>query len=610
MTVRPTHVDPAIISYLTPDRADLIFQSLHLTSRFRCPACGNAGDSQQEPTRAVLYHRIAAAGGFSGPTSDIYRPDEPTLVRWWLVRTHQQCRLAPLLDWTRLPDWATPPASPAASAADALDPALQWSASVTPTGLPVLVWRQAVPVVQVVRTESRSGIGTEHLVDVTAETMQARGGRPLTRQDLLLDNVSGLDPLGDWYAQLHPEGRLTAWMPGSSLQRITAHTGGTDPETLRTPLCTLDGLPTDWILAAAAQRRILLVLNAPPVHDNSTGQPGTPDVLGPPIGGIVTTGLLDDSQRPTTGGHQTQARPHRTPPPIDVDAVWQAALERGAHLVGDYRTEFPGRWLHTTVDPSYMIALVLVAIAREQNTPPEQTPLAAVAAKLADAAGDLPAWLSMMLQPTTIAGHLEQTHQHLSILDEPRSLFGDLRHQARAAVDRQRLIDAGSLRVGDRVRWLRPGSGSTAPTAAITGVSILTWPHPNHRSRAITHFDIDVDTDLPNRSPGRTAPHISEIYNLLLADTDDPRALPHAAYSAAVTLWCHSPDTHNPPRPHQTRATVRAQLPHYPAPVQHLLHTVLDAGDTVFTAALVDGIEHLRALAHGHPIPGDPVTHY
>ncbi|WP_125808935.1 hypothetical protein [Actinoplanes sp. ATCC 53533] len=249
-----TRVDERIAAFPGPHREDLIRWSLAQDPCYRCPVCGDVGDSGREDvTETVLYHRMAMAGGYSGETSlDGFRPDELMVVRWWLTRVHESCRTGPVLPWPQVPAWARPSQGPDRCETRPLTDRVQrsWSASMTVTGVPILRWEPTPMICQVdVDFSGPAGVGRDRLVGVVVEEMQVRGAMPLRDRDLVPDAVGDLPLLDGWYAQVRGSA-MTVWMPPS--RRMYLLPPGAPP---RRMLCTLDGLPASWLAAVVAQGR-------------------------------------------------------------------------------------------------------------------------------------------------------------------------------------------------------------------------------------------------------------------------------------------------------------------------------------------------------------------
>jgi hypothetical protein len=629
-----TEIDEAIITYLTPGRADLITQSLEYCSWFCCPVCDRYGNADQEPTRTVLYRKIGMAGGVSSDFSDgPFRADTPTLVRWWLARTHIGCRTAPVQPWSQLP----PPGSALSGRPDsarpdptwaALPPADSWSAAVTVQGLPVLHWQQAAPVAHVMRFDSHDGIGTERLVDVLTETMQDRAVQQLRDEDLVLDAVTDLAPLDGWYCQLSGRDTVTVWTPGP--WRATFGRLPGEREALRAPLCTIGGLPPQWIAEVAARQRMLLVMTPKGIKHTTTvrGLVTSWYLDRPVLGGIMAAGVATDRDRHTVTPHRpaTRTEGRSTRPavaPIDVEDLWTAASARATILIDAYRHDWPDRWCRYSIDPAQLLALVLVALCRHDGVEPAQATLADVACRLADGGG-LVRWLDVLLTPTSLAERLAEMYRfERHDLSAAAGAFIDLREQARVAVERQRLIDAGGVRVGDHVLII-PGAEAdiqTVGSGVIRDVSALTWyagrtPQPSPSCTTPTcQFDIDTTA--------HPLPSLASSTSLLLADADadDPRATPHAADVAVTDLWTWWPSAW-PERWNRDPATVQRDLAyarrmlrrraahHTSRDVQQILDTLHRSPDRAFHAAANDAVTQLRCLTHprGQDRPPPPPT--
>ncbi|MEU1813563.1 hypothetical protein ABZ487_32135, partial [Micromonospora aurantiaca] len=104
-----------------------------------------------------------------------------------------------------------------------------------------------------------------------------------------------------------------------------------------------------------------------------------------------------------------------------------------------------------------MIALVLVALSVRDEVDPAAVDLADVAWELAAPVIVLDTWLASVLGRTRLAGELADAHlsrRESTTGDYTQGPIGDCTQPVRAAVDRQRLIDAGGLRLGDRILLL------------------------------------------------------------------------------------------------------------------------------------------------------------
>jgi hypothetical protein len=614
-----------------PARHGLIARSLRYHRRFRCPVCGQGGDATREPTSAVAYHRIAMAGGYSGESSsDGLRPDELMVVRWWLTHTHHRCPTAPVQPWSALPQWASPTRSMAAVEPQGRG---SWTASLTPTGLPMLWWQVVAPVAHVVWVGDRLGIGEERLVDVVEQTMQQRGAGWLRDRDLLLDAVDALTPLHDWHAQLDPSGRVTVWMPGSVAQQEQARAEGLDPDTTRTPLCTLDGLPADWIAAAGSQRRMLLAMT-PPGTDEVIIDPGLsrhwatmathPGDIGPfigdppdpapprprtPTGGIIAAGTVPDRDRRLIAPRRRARAAGHTVPLIDVQPLWETALARAEDLVGAHYPD-DGPAGPTRGDTATVIALVLAAASRANDCTPEQVTPAEVAMRLVYPYSDVAGWLAMMLQPTTAADHLHQAetesfHRH-DVGGRYRST-APLRDRstALAVLGRRWLIDRGGLHAGDHAVLLPDAeTDTTARRVRVRGLSPLTWPQPPVQETRIVPC-VDIDHEHGHRGRFETV----DGFDLLLADGSCARAVVQAAYSAGCDLWLRRNDLAGGINAEHVRRLLRTRSAHHTiVDVRQVLDTVIAADDGTLASAMTAGIVTLQALAPHHVIPGPLIS--
>jgi hypothetical protein len=601
-----TRVDERIVTFLGPDREDLIRWSLGQDRRYRCPVCGDVGDSGREDvTQTVLYHRMAMAGGYSGESSsEGFVPDELMVVRWWLARVHEDCRTGPVLPWSQVPAWARPSQGPDRYETRPLADRVQrsWSASVTVTGEPILRWEPAPMICQVnVDVGGPAGIGRERLVGVVVEEMQVRGAMPLRDRDLVPDAVGDLPMLHGWYAQIHHTA-VTVWMPPSQRMYLPPPGGPA-----RRMLCTLDGLPTSWLAAVAAQNRLMLEVTTPTI-DCLSADPGGPVGFSLPqrAGGMVAAGTADDEDRDVVGD-RLRRRSSPAPPVaalIEVASLWEPAFTQAQRLAAAHNARVPAS---QAADPD-LIALVMVGLSRQDGV--NEVGLAAVAQRLADPQLDLVQWLELMIGPTTVVDRLTAVtaairragRGNLPELAFPQLGWTRAAQDARAAVDRQRLIDAGGLRLGDRARCLPyRGAGGGVLCGEVRAVSTLTWPAATHQQQAWPRTWFEVAVDPPH-------PHDLEERRILLADDDDPRAAAQAAYCAAEELhtyaWIASvlpSATHDPLRREEIRQ--RYAL-HTIAPVRQILQEVRDATDADFDRVVATAILRLGRLAPGYTVPG------
>ncbi|WFF08052.1 hypothetical protein O7622_05625 [Micromonospora sp. WMMD1076] len=195
-----------------------------------------------------------------------------------------------------------------------------------------------------------------------------------------------------------------------------------------------------------------------------------------------------------------------------------------------------------------MIALVLVALSVRDEVDPAAVDLADVAWELAAPVIVLDTWLTSVLGRTRLAGELADAHlsrRESTTGDYTQGPIGDCTQPVRAAVDRQRLIDAGGLRLGDRILLLPDLNRITdsPPSAVITGritgtpdrwqpTTTIGWRAPVDTRRMPPDFLVTPDHGQYLCSPC----HPRESSVLLLADEHDPRALAQAAHSAAAYL--------------------------------------------------------------------------
>ncbi|WP_125808936.1 hypothetical protein [Actinoplanes sp. ATCC 53533] len=328
-------------------------------------------------------------------------------------------------------------------------------------------------------------------------------------------------------------------------------------------------------------------------------------------GGMVAAGTAADEDRDLV---LDRLRRSSAPAPpvaalIDVAGLWEPALAQGQCLAAAHNPLVPAS---QAADPD-LIALVMVGLARQDGADP--VGLAAVAQRLADPEQDLVQWLELMIGPTTVADRLAAVSaaiRHAARGTPSQLVFPGLgwveaaRH-ARAAVDRQRLIDAGGLRLDDQVRILpyRGADGDVLP-GEVRAVSTLTWPPASHPQRAWPQTWFEVAVSAPH-------PHLLEECRILLADDNDPRAAAQAAYCAAEDLYTYGwvasvlPSTRDDPL---RREEIRERCAlHTIAPVRQILQEVRDATDADFDQVVAAAIVRLSRLAPRHTVPGGvPVT--
>ncbi|WP_157751922.1 hypothetical protein [Actinoplanes derwentensis] len=555
------------------------------------------------------------------------RPRELVLARWWLARVHERCASAPVRPWAELPEWAVegqscavgPGAGPAG--ADGPESLVVWETSVAPDGLPMLSWRPAAPVGQVVLSPGRWGGGDERLVDVLSETMQARGAQELTGRDLVPDGMSQVPALGGWYGQMSEAGDLTVWMP-SSWQY---------PD--RALLCTLHGVDPGWAEAVRAAGRILLAMRPPGIKrpvvseallhlwrvmdeenafiggidaDQPAPQPRPLD----PVGGIVRVGAVPDEHRAQVVAARRRVPAVAVRPPIDVGALWDTAWARAGYLVDAAQAGPPESHLVPVDGSDLLIALVLTALCRDQDRLPDEVDLADVGLRLTSPG--LASWLEVMLAPTSAADDLRRAAV-MTVSSEGWDDSGSARllyepSRVTALVGRQWLIDGGGLRLGDRAWWLPPAEDAgdleevPARECRVVGLSTATFPVHSGATWINAQFHVAGAPDAPHRFDAHG-------YDLLCAENDPGRALVQSAYSAGCDLWFarHGLDR-GQYTPGQVWRRLRGRARYHTAPeVRSVFDTVLDTDDAHLAAALTSGIVQLQALAPQQPIPGTPI---
>ncbi|MDG4795220.1 hypothetical protein [Micromonospora sp. WMMD1082] len=475
-----------------------------------------------------------------------------------------------------------------------------WTASITVTGVPMLRWAPAPPICQVdVDFSGPLGIGQERLVGVVVEEMQVRGAMPLDDRDLVPDAVGDLRLLDGWYAQVSGAS-MTVWMPPSRWMWVLPP--GRPP---RRVLCTFDGLPASWLAAVAAQDRLVLEVACPAI-DCLSSDSGRGFSLPQRAGGMVAAGTVDDEDRDLVRDRLRQRRAPARPAAalIEVAGLWESASARARSLAEAHNAQAP---VGQAADPD-LIALVMVGLSRQDGV--SEVELAAVARRLADPDLDLARWLELMIGPTTVVDRLADvaaairgaSRGDLPALAWPQLGWVRAAGRARAAVDRRRLIDAGGLRLGDRVRCLPDHDADGAVfSGEVRAVSGMTWPPASHPQHAWPETWFEVATDATSDYPlaeGR----------ILLADDDDPRAVSQAAYCAAQDLYIYAritsewpSDRDDPPR----RARIRQRYTlHTSTPVRRILREVHDATDADLDRVIAAAIVRLRDLAPRYTVPG------
>ncbi|WP_433531331.1 hypothetical protein ACQPYA_04260 [Micromonospora sp. CA-263727] len=469
------------------------------------------------------------------------------------------------------------------------------SALVTVTGVPVLRWEPAPVICQV--DCGPDGLGHERLLGVVVEEMQARGAMPLRDRDLVPDAVGDLPPLSGWYAQIHGTA-VTVWMPPSWRAPVVPSAGP------RRVLATFDGLPASWLAAVAEQGRLVLETSSAPIRcQKGLSMSSLPQHAG----GMVAAGSADDQDRDLTLDRlRRRSAPARPAAPlIEVADLWATASVQARRLAAAHNALVPRS---QAADPD-LIALVIVGLIRQDG----EAELAAVAQRLADPQVDLVPWLELMIAPTTLADRLADVGAAIrrdardpGTLAYPFLGWVTAATRARAAVDRQRLIDAGGLRLGDQVRCLpeRGAGGEVVPGEVVSGevraLATMTWP-PATFPRAWPQTWFEVATGAGNDSA------LIE-HSLLLADDDDPRAVAQAAYAAAADLYLYAwvsakgpVERHDPLR----RAALRQRYTlHTIAPVRQILHEVHDASDADLDHVVATAIVRLSGLAPRYSVPG------
>ncbi|MEV6927441.1 hypothetical protein AB0M46_23450 [Dactylosporangium sp. NPDC051485] len=642
-----TAVSGEITALLGPARAEQVRRSLEYTTRFACPVCGRYGDAGQEPADALLYVDMGIVQRPGGPTIDMPPgPAEPAVLRWWLTRTHRGCAGPRVVAWPSPgsgPDdggQSTAVAEPGVLAGVVPGaPPHGWDAVIAPVGdgLAVMHWWQAVPAGYVVRGPGWSG--EERLVDDLTGLLRDRGAWDLTGR-LELDQLTDAPHVHGWYAELTAPGpagpareqtrgpatgtgsepgagSVTVWTVPALQDRLARSGAPAVVEGLRRPLCTVDGLPAAWVAAARHGRRILLVVHPPTLWAAAHAGVRVPGPADPmvfrarldrPLGGLVHAGSVPDTDRAASAAPASRP-PRPAAPPIDVDRLWQAARQRAGDLGRAARADRvapAGRRL--TVEPELLLALVLTALARVHDQTPQRVSVAEAAHRLGKLE-QLYSWLDTVLSPTSVRADLAAARQ-VRAGGVDLDPFGTsmpmpawiLAEQAQQVAARQWLINAGGLRLGDRVRVLPPAGvfPSHLPHLGDGPVTIATapsigWP-------VLDHPEASAATAFTTR-PGRSS-RVHPGTDLLLADDSDPRALPHAVYSALTDLRTNQPGGNDHGLSVEySRHLLLARAAHHTIPAVRDCFDQIAAAPTASTykTAVVDAIGRLEHLSSTDP---------
>lgn len=599
-----------ITSRLGPHAAAAIQEVLAYSPVFRCPVCGAIGDTRDGPTEAVLFTR---EDFFGGGTSDvgleIPHPPELTVVEWQLARRHPTCVSPPVLDWQmREP-------APAAQAVAVLPPDRMWTPLI-PAGrtmMPAVIWQPALPDVRVRAryVHRRLGIWEYRVEDAVQEVLRERsytlanGVRLLDTTSTVADNLTDVAELDGWYCQITGSNLVTVYLRPSFSALARRRAPGTDPAATADRLCTVDQvLPPAWLHHVQQTRRVLLVALpagtiASDVSDHEVwAHPALRAGLDREqfVGGLVHAGPEAPERAPAPPRRDKNPAP-RPASLIVVDQIWRRAWHRASTLMHAYhRTSPPGAHAR----PAELLAMVLVAQARDLDCDPEHVDLILLVDWLEDWVA-LPAYLDVMLAPTTLAHRwrdLRSVRTPWTAADDddcsmdfafPRACAA-----AASAAHRQRLIDRGGLRFGDRVRKLpAEDDRHTDVTGVISGSRWTPYGHTKrHQIRAT--FETFMLTDAIR---GRSAMES----DLLLRDDTDPRAPAQAVYCAVEDLLQLRADTHLAWTTNQRMIAPRVPWHTFP-PAHDALQAVQTArGRDEYQAALTQGIDDLVVLEQTLP---------